>query len=126
MTHSHNRSGYTSAVASVLDRLDQILDVEIAALSHPDTADLSLVCRQKSRLLLELSRLVREDEPVRSDTALAARLTEVREKLVRDQSLLSVHLAATEEISELIAQAMREAESDGTYTAPLAATEARP
>lgn len=126
MTHAPSSHGYVSAVSNVLDRLDQILDAELAALAHPGVADLSLVCRQKSRLLLELSRLVRDDTPAHKDTALAERLTTVREKLVRDQSLLSVHLAATEEISDLIAQAMREAESDGTYTAPLAAAETRP
>lgn len=124
---SHSASArLIAALTAALDRLDATLDAELAALSGSAAADLEAICRQKSRILLELTRLARTANEVAVPDELAKRLTEIRAKLDRDQTLLGVHLTAVEEVSEIIARTLRDAESDGTYSAPLAGVELRP
>ncbi len=53
------------------------------------------------------------------DEVIRSRLPRLRSKLSRNQELLAIHLAAAREISDVLAQAMRDAESDGTYSAAI-------
>ena len=46
------------------------------------------------------------------------RLARFSAKLERNRTVLGAQLLAVREIAEIIAQTMREAESDGTYSAP--------
>lgn len=114
---------FAPAVSSLLDRLEVALDAEMTALAGLRGGGFDTYCRQKSRILLELSRLTRayagEDLPA----ALTARLSALRGSLERNQALLGLHLMAAQEVSDIISGSLREAESDGTYSAPFAAAE---
>jgi hypothetical protein len=44
------------------------------------------------------------------------RIEAIRDKLLRSQDILQVHLAAAQEISRVLTDALGEAESDGTYS----------
>lgn len=108
------------AVASVLNRLEAILDAEIEALSTRQPYDHDMASRQKSRALLELVRAQVTDVDVAADQVLAGRLREIREKLVRDRSLLALHYEASQEVSEILSRAMRDVDWDGTYDSRIA------
>lgn len=116
---------YSAAISTLLDRLEDAIDAEMLALGDLQTGGFDIFCRQKSRILLELSRLVRVAGVEPLNPILASRLDIVRAKLERDQSLLGIHLTAAKEIAEIIANSLREADSDGTYSAPFASTEAQ-
>lgn len=108
------------AVASVLARLEVLLDDEIDALSTLRPYDHDEASRQKSRALLELVRAQVSEVDVAADAVLARRLRQVREKLVRDRDLLALNLEASREVSEILSVALRDADWDGTYDSRIA------
>ncbi len=62
---------------------------------------------------------------VASDPALAARVGSLKVKLAVNQAALKVHLEAVREISTSLSDAIRQAESDGTYTQAISSTARR-
>lgn len=107
-----------ASLISSLDRLEQVIDQETAALEARSALDLNEVNRLKSRSLLELSRAVRH-LPERVEPELQGRLSELKRKLQRNCEVLAMHLQAAREISTILNGALRAAESDGTYTTAL-------
>jgi hypothetical protein len=105
------------AIVHSLDRLEAIIDVEIDALEHQKPLDLPEINRLKSQVLLQLTRISRALSGEGFDAALTARFALLRAKLERGQELLQIHLAAAQEVASILAHALREAESDGTYSA---------
>jgi hypothetical protein len=103
-----------SVVLAVVARLEQALDQESEALVGGRAADLRDFNARKSHGLLELSRACRALAPP-LDAAAADRLRGLRAKLARNAALLKTHLAAVEEVAGMMAAALREADSDGTY-----------
>jgi hypothetical protein len=105
-----------TAFASALDRLEETIDQETATLAEHRPADLHDFNRRKSHSLLELTRITRTLPP-NTGGDLRIRLEALRDKLVRNQAVLTMHLSAVKEIADLILGAMTEADSDGTYGA---------
>lgn len=105
-----------ATLVSALDRLDEILDTENAAFLTGAALDLEEINRRKTRSLLELSRAARA-LPVGEDAALAARIGRLKEKLDQNRYLVSVQLTAAQEVGRILDGALREADSDGTYSA---------
>lgn len=102
----------------VLDRLEATVELESQALTERRTVDFEEINRRKSRSLLELSRAVRA-LPDRVDGPLGTRLARLRAALLRNHDLLKIHLGAAQEVAAILDDALREAESDGTYSASL-------
>ena len=101
-------------VLAVVARLEQVVDQESEALQESGSADLRDFNARKSQGLLELSRAARAlDGKVAA--AAGAPLRALRGKLERNAALLKTHLAAVQEVSSIMASALREADSDGTY-----------
>jgi predicted Ser/Thr protein kinase len=105
-----------AALTSSIERLEDTLDQETALLEAHKAVDFNDFNRRKSRSLLELSRIVRGLPARIANDELGRRLESVRAKLAQNQDLLRVHLAAVQEIADVLAGALREAESDGTYS----------
>ncbi len=106
----------TELTKAALTRLEKALDDETAALSRFSSRNLAEFSRVKTQCLLELQRPAQH---VRTDIAspeLTARLQTLRQKLELNRWLLSLHLEAAKEISAAIVSAIRDAESDGTYS----------
>jgi flagellar biosynthesis/type III secretory pathway chaperone len=103
-----------AALKSALMRLEETIDQETSALESLQTGEIHEFNRRKSRSLLELSRLVRT-LPENRESDMRDLLKRLRSKLVRNHTLLNVHLTAAREIADLMAGALAEAESDGTY-----------
>ncbi len=99
---------------AALARLEKTLDEENAALTRFDSSNLAEFSRIKTQCLLELQRPARLHPA--QDTALQARLQALQQKLELNRWLLHLHLEAAKEVSSVIMSALREVESDGTYS----------
>jgi hypothetical protein len=99
---------------AALARLEKALDDENAALSSFDAANIAEFSRIKTQCLLELQR----PGPLhpKQDPQLEARLRALQQKLELNRWLLHLHLEAAKEVSAVIMSAIRESESDGTYS----------
>ncbi len=103
-----------SAVESALARLETTLDEETAGLKARAAVDLEEINRRKSRSLLELTRLSR-NLPAGAEIDLRDAVDRVRTKLRDNQRTVDLHVSAVREIADMMATALSEAESDGTY-----------
>ena len=108
--------GDFAVVAAALERLETLIDAENLVLSEHRAADLAQFNHRKSHALLELTRAMRGLDAARIEAPLQRKLADVRTKLKRNSDLLQMHMRAVGEISDVIARAMRDADSDGTYS----------
>ena len=113
-----DRDGATasSAFERCIERLEDALDQETAALRSRAATDLREFNNRKSQGLLELSRSVRHFQGAPPSNAVLARLASLREKLDVNKAVLKMHLEAVREVTTVMADAIRDAESDGTYS----------
>lgn len=109
-----------------IQRLEEIVDQETMALRSRKAVNLKEFNDRKSQALLELTRSLRHLQGGAPDAALAARVGSLKVKLAINQAALKVHLEAVREISTSIADAIRQAESDGTYTQAISSSAKRP
>jgi len=101
-------------------RLIALLDQEIAALRAHQVDELDEISDRKNQMLLEISRLGRDLDDGAPDSALRPMLDQLREKLAENLSLLELNIGAVRDVADILASAIREAESDGTYSTPTA------
>ena len=100
----------------VIERLEEVVEQETAALRGRTAVDLKDFNIRKSQGLLELNRALRGlDASPAGDKTLEARLAGLRAKLDANRAVLDVHLAAVREVATALADAIRDADSDGTY-----------
>jgi len=110
----------TAAFLNVISRLEEILDLETEMLKQHRPIVLHDFNHKKSHGLLELSRAMDAIRALdRSSFDFDARtpLAGLRVKLESNLSMLRTHLHAVGEIAAIIARAIQDHESDGTYTA---------
>lgn len=100
-----------------LDRLEETLDLEAAALLSRDLTKFEEFNRRKSQSLLEISRMARGVESSALDQDAATRLEKIKAKLQSNQEILQRHMRALQEIASIISGAIQAAESDSTYSA---------
>lgn len=112
-------TGMLSLVESAIERLEETVEQETAALNMRAGVDLREFNDRKSQGLLELTRAMRHFEGTAPEPALVTRLARLRSKLDRNSVALRMHLDAVREISAVMADAMRDAESDGTYSSSM-------
>jgi hypothetical protein len=101
-----------------IERLEQILELETQLLRQHRQVALRDFNHRKSHGLLEFSRSVqalRALDPAAVDLAAQAPLGRLRAKLDENLAILKSHLDAVGEIAAIVARAMQEQESDGTY-----------
>jgi hypothetical protein len=99
---------------AALARLEKALDEENAALARFDPGNIAEFSRIKTQSLLALQRPARL-KPAK-DPELRARLAALQQKLELNRWLLHLHLEAAKEVSSVIMSAIRDSESDGTYS----------
>lgn len=103
-------------LTDTIQRLEEVVEQETAALKTHTAVDLNDFNNRKSQGLLDLSRALRQLGEAARDPAVTTRLAALREKLAVNQAVLKMHLDAVREVSTIVADAIREAESDGTYS----------
>jgi hypothetical protein len=101
---------------NIISTLETVVEEETAALAARTQVDLESFSNRKSQGLMELNRAARNLEAMANHQLVAARLSGLREKLAVNQRALKLHLEAVREISSIVANAIREADSDGTYS----------
>ncbi|MBA1154700.1 flagellar protein FlgN [Microvirga mediterraneensis] len=100
-----------------LDRLEETLDQETAALMARDLSNLEEFNRRKSQCLLEISRMVRTPDIHALDQKATKRLQNLQAKIETNQDMLQQHMQAVQEVASIISNAIQKAESDSTYSA---------
>lgn len=97
-------------------RVEQTLVRETEALRKRQSIDMDDMNRRKSQGLLELSRVGRRLDPKAIDADLERMLRRLRGTLAENRAALDLYLGAAREISATVTSAIREADSDGTYS----------
>jgi len=115
----------TSTLELSIQRLEDLVDQETAALRARKVINLKEFNDRKSQALLELTRLLRTLQGGPPNPALAERVQGLKAKLAVNQSVLQLHLEAVREVSSSLADAIRNSESDGTYTPAISAVQRR-
>jgi uncharacterized protein YicC (UPF0701 family) len=103
-------------VGLLIDRLRDVVEQETAALRSRTQIDLKDFNTRKSHGLLELSRAMRRLEGVPIDEMIETRLKALKAALEANRAVLQLHVEAVREISTTVSEALRAADSDGTYT----------
>lgn len=117
-----NPAALTALMTAIRRALD-VVEAETLALRDNASADLKVFEHRKSQVLLDLER-ARQAVPAYALTEDIKELLErLRLALQDNMTLLFRHLSAVKEISDLVAQSMLDAESDGTYARPLSETQ---
>jgi hypothetical protein len=105
---------------AAIHRLCDVVDQETDALRKRTAVDLKVFNERKSHGLLELNRALRLLDGAAATPAVAEQLATLRGKLEVNQAVLKMHLEAVREVSAVLAEAIRDSESDGTYSPALA------
>ena len=100
----------------LVDRLRRVVQAETTDLEQHVRYDVSVVTRKKSHMLLELSRLSRTRRDAPKDPILRDKLSTLKDALDTNEKALEMHLRAARQLTELITNVVRNAESDGTYS----------
>lgn len=105
-----------------VERVEALISEETAALRSSPPRQLGDLNHRKSHGLLDLTRAVRalsrEGGPPKPGSApsLEAHIRSLQAKLKENNAVLLMHLEAMQEISNVVSRAMRDADSDGTYS----------
>lgn len=110
------RSEEVSGLLSAIRRLQTIVEEETVALATGQKVDFDDFSMRKSRSMLEFVRLMRARMHLGGETEITDEIQRLREKLERNRSLLEMHYDAVREVATIIVRAIKDAESDGTYT----------
>jgi len=110
------KSDEVQGLLSSIRRLEAIVEEETAALATGKKIDFDDFSARKSRSMLEFVRLMRAQMHLGAEAEVTEEIQRLREKLERNRSLLEMHYDAVREVASIIVRAIKDAESDGTYT----------
>lgn len=100
----------------VIERLANSVHRETQDLSGPGPVDYRAHSQRKSQGLLELSRLAATLASARGHPRLRIALRDLLGKLDANQRLLHARLMAARTVAEIVARAISDGQSDGTYS----------
>lgn len=104
--------------AAVVNSLEEVVDYETSALEKHENPDYNDINARKARGLRDLNQSITDvaryfDDVV--ETKVETLLGGLKKKLERNSELLKIHLEAVTELSQMMQDAAREQETDGTY-----------
>ena len=123
---AEEQSGVLATLIRTIERLEETLEQETAGLRSRAPIDLKDFNNRKTHGLLELTRVMRHLDRGSLTPAVAARLSALRISLEVNQRIVKMHLEAVREVSTILADAIQEAESDGTYSVSVGRPAQRP
>ena len=115
----HGVKSEDRSIVMTIERVKSVIDEDTQFLRSGNLVDVAKFSERKNRCLIELNRalsMVPRDQG--SHERLAIYLEPLRTTLAENSDLLSARLNAIREVADLIAQAIKDAQSDGTYDAP--------
>ena len=101
-----------------MDRAEAVVREETGILRDGNAVNFTDFGLRKSQQLLELSRAWSAAALVRGTPDLAEAGQRLRTALEENASLLKARIGAVQEVADIVADALRAAESDGTYQRP--------
>jgi hypothetical protein len=104
-------------ILPVVDRLRQTLDEENGDIARRGSVDYHAYNLRKSQGLLELNRLAPALADKQVGPVLRVALADLHAKLETNRRMLRTQLNAAQAVANIIARAIRESQSDGTYLA---------
>jgi hypothetical protein len=110
------KSDEVHGLLAAIRRLESIVEEETAALAAGKKIDFDDFSARKSRSMLEFVRLMRARMHLGAEVEVTEEIQRLREKLERNRSLLEMHYDAVREVASIIVRAIKDADSDGTYT----------
>ncbi len=122
--HENERASFRSAgddapiLSNILDVLLACLREETEAVRRSLAFDLKGSNAMKSRLLYELSRASRGVDAGRLQAGGKEKLLLLKAELGRNAQIVGAHLSAVKEIADLMIDAAKKEEADGTYSRP--------
>ena len=106
-------------VDRIIDHLEEVIREETSSLTtRAAILDLSAFNNRKSQGLYDLTRALSMLDPKELEASTRTKLESLRRTLDANEAALSVHLQAVQEIADVVSNAVREAESDGTHDPP--------
>jgi hypothetical protein len=103
-------------IKSVLGRLEMIIDNENDRIGKDPQFDLKVSNAHKSRCLYELTMLFRGTNPQEFAVNHIEQMHALKAKLTLNARRVEAHLHAVRTVADLLKNAARDAEGDGTYT----------
>ena len=101
---------------NVLGRLEALLDLENAKIGKDSSFDIAASSTHKSRCLYEMTTLLKGFRPNQIHPDHQKLLVTVQEKLAINKRKLETHMDAVRGIADLLKDAHKDAEDDGTYS----------
>jgi hypothetical protein len=115
-----------AGLVRAIDRLEETIGQETAALRTRAPIDFKEFNNRKNQGLLELTRSMRHLDGHNPGARIAERLTALRSMLETNRTVIQMHVDAVREVSTIVADAIREADSDGTYSVSIGKGAQRP
>ncbi len=101
---------------NVLGRLEALLDLENAKIGKDTSFDIAASSTHKSRCLYEMTTLLKAFRTDQIRPEHQKLLATVQQKLAINKRKLETHMEAVRGIAELLKDAHKDAEDDGTYS----------
>ncbi len=119
MSQSARRAQSPAAAAAlpIIERLSATVEAENRDLEQGRRAKYEAYSQSKNQGLLELSRVIPALSGATAAGPLRDALAELHARLEINRRALAVQLKACEAVSDIIARAIQDGQSDGTYTA---------
>ncbi|MCS4243453.1 hypothetical protein M2418_002985 [Rhizobium sp. BIGb0125] len=120
--YNHNGTEVMEAVSndhriqSVLGRLETIIDNENEKIGKDPKFDLKVSNAHKSRCLYELTMLFRDTPHEEIAAGYINQVRGIKEKLATNARRVEAHLNAVRAVADLLKNAIRDADTDGTYS----------
>ena len=103
-------------IRTVLGRLETIIDNENDNIGSDPHFDLPTSNAHKSRCLYELTMLFRDTDPRELAVGYAEQMHALKKKLAINARRVEAHMNAVRAVADLLKNAVREADGDGTYS----------
>ena len=103
-------------IKTVLGRLEMIIDNENERIGKDAMFDLKVSNAHKSRCLYELTMLVRTTDPKELAFNHKQQMHVLKDKLALNARRVEAHLHAVRSVADILKNAARDADGDGTYT----------
>lgn len=103
-------------IKTVLGRLELIIDNENERIGKDAQFDLKVSNAHKSRCLYELTMLFRTTSPRELAVKHIEQMHALKAKLATNARRVEAHLHAVRTVADLLKNAVRDADGDGTYT----------
>ncbi len=101
---------------NILGRLELIIDNENERLGRDPEFDIKTSNVQKSRCLYELTMLMKNPVKERVPDAFVGQMKELKGKLAINARKVKAHMEAVRSVADILRNAVREEEADGTYS----------